>query len=186
MTGCEDPSATLGMTNMENCQLSIVNCQLTGGTPALPGWEKSGTTKGGKCGIVVVAQESKAQKDETEVSSFFVGERCGENPSVTALPCQPCRARAPFVRYADISPADGGINPLKGEPWVRRDVEKYGNGTIPSGPKGCSDTQSTTHALVPGAAGRAIGVELRNTCPRQVLSFLIRCAEHHATTWFGR
>ena len=25
---------------------------------------------------------------------------------------QPCRARAPFVRFADISPADGGICPL--------------------------------------------------------------------------
>ena len=25
---------------------------------------------------------------------------------------QPCRARAPFVRYADISPAIGGIRPL--------------------------------------------------------------------------
>ena len=27
---------------------------------------------------------------------------------------QPCRARAPFVRFADISPADGGINPYRG------------------------------------------------------------------------
>ena len=26
--------------------------------------------------------------------------------------CQPCRARAPFVRFADISPATGGIRPL--------------------------------------------------------------------------
>ena len=26
--------------------------------------------------------------------------------------CQPCRARAPFVRFADISPAIGGIHPL--------------------------------------------------------------------------
>ena len=26
--------------------------------------------------------------------------------------CQPCRARAPFVRFADISPDDGGILPL--------------------------------------------------------------------------
>ena len=26
--------------------------------------------------------------------------------------CQPCRARAPFVRFADISPDFGGIHPL--------------------------------------------------------------------------
>ena len=26
--------------------------------------------------------------------------------------CQPCRARAPCVRFADISPATGGIRPL--------------------------------------------------------------------------
>ena len=32
--------------------------------------------------------------------------------------CQPCRARAPFVRYADISPADGGINPHQREARV--------------------------------------------------------------------
>ena len=32
--------------------------------------------------------------------------------SLRQLRCQPCRARAPFVRYADISPADGGIHPL--------------------------------------------------------------------------
>ena len=41
---------------------------------AQPRWEKDGKTKGDKCGIVVVAQGNKAQKDETEVSSFFVGD----------------------------------------------------------------------------------------------------------------
>ena len=42
--------------------------------------------------------------------------------SLSQLPeignCQPCRARAPFVRNADISPADGGISPLRGSQGV--------------------------------------------------------------------
>ena len=54
--------------------VTTIDQPCTNWNPALPGWEKNGKTKGDMCGIVVVAQGSKAQKDETEVSSFFVGE----------------------------------------------------------------------------------------------------------------
>ena len=40
------------------------------------------------------------------------------SPPVCPAGSQPCRARAPFVRYADIFPATGENHPRQRGPWA--------------------------------------------------------------------
>jgi len=57
--------------------------------------------------VCQIFEHKKAPSDEGAPRSG------GGETTTPQLRCaqQPCRARAPFARFADISPADGGISP---------------------------------------------------------------------------